>query len=377
MRIPEYLQIGLVTLVAAVIGCGAAQKTSSIEPEVKQSSHPPASFEGIRIGSPIAVEPRSLEAAAVIKARGDAVFASTGLIYRGASAGLLIGEIKGNEFFERSILYLPGAVSDVVVSGAYAYVACGPTGVVIVDVKRPSSPKALITIDTPGAASRLSLNDNLLIVADGVSGIIVIDVKKPLHPEIRATWQSSAYVRHAIMTGDKIYAAEDRAGVAVLSYDAEPSLAEPSLRLMTRFDTDGQARMLYLDDTRLYVADGPGGLLVLDTAVPIRPRVLGKLELPDMARDVTAIGSRAFVANGDDGLITVDVSDPTKPASMSVFSAEMPINRVRLDGRRLLIGNDSAGLLVIDATKPNELLQIFPAPASNDIGATSSKSVFR
>ena len=135
-----------------------------------------------------------------------------------------------------------------------------------------------------------------------------------------------------------------------------------SLELLARLKTDGRARALCLVGETLYVADGPGGLLVADVSNPSDPRAIGKRGLPDMARDVVAIEGHAFVANGDNGLVVVDVSDPSAPSPISTFATEMPANRVQTSDTHLLIGNDSAGLLVVDVTQPEAPRQVFPPP---------------
>ena len=74
-----------------------------------------------------------------------------------------------------------------VVVGNRAYVACGPAGVAVVDVARPTATEALAVIDTPGGASRLDLSGELLVVADGGTGVVLLDVSDPTRPRLRAT----------------------------------------------------------------------------------------------------------------------------------------------------------------------------------------------
>ncbi|MCP4675582.1 MAG: hypothetical protein GY854_08790 [Deltaproteobacteria bacterium] len=338
-------------LVIICTGCGSKKAAPSSARDVEEQE---ASRSKTRVAQPVALNPRSQEAAAATKSRGDAVISSSGLIYRGATAGLIIGEIKDDKFFERSTTYLPGAASDIAVRDGVAFVACGPAGVFVIDVSA-TTPKILAVVDTPGGAYRLHQSGSLLAIADGTAGVVVVDITNPTKPAPVASWTSNSYVRHVLVDDDTVFAAEDRSGVAVLRLGAGNSL-----ELLARLKTDGRARALHLEGTTLYVADGPGGLLVADVSNPERPRAIGKHALPDMARDVVAIKGYAFVANGDNGLVVLDVSDPIAPSPVSTFVTEMPVNRVQTSDTHLLIGNDSAGLLVVDVAHPEAPTQVFP-----------------
>ena len=212
---------------AATAGCGAApdapRATAAPKAPVPQEAGDTAARSlGARVVDAPALDPVSAEAAAALKARGDAVFpAGDGLVYRGASAGLVIVELAGDgpKLYERAALYLPGAATDVVAAGDTAYVALGPVGVVAVDVRDPAAPRALALVETDGAALRLDLRGDRLLVADGAAGVLLLDVSDPGAPCPRGRWRSRGYVRHAIFDGERVLVADGREGVALLEPD--------------------------------------------------------------------------------------------------------------------------------------------------------------
>jgi hypothetical protein len=332
--------------------CGGAHPMGATAPTTPE---PPA---GYSVVAPALPSPTSPEAAAATKGRGDAACIVGDLVYRGSTAGLVVGALAdgGARYEERSALYLRDAVSDVVVKDAIAFAATGPQGVVVIDVSDPRKPVAIATIDTPGAAVRLELQDGLLLVADGSMGVAVVDVTAPRRPRPLAAWRSKGYVKHAIFGGDgAIFVAEGTAGVTRLA------LAGGALEEVWRLDTPGEARAVRLRGSTLFVADGPAGVAALDVAGE-RPRETGRLALADMARDVDVSldGATAFVASGDDGVITVDLSRAGAMAIANALPLEKPVNRVTLQGDRLVIGNDSAGLGILDVTDPAEPRRVFP-----------------
>lgn len=342
----------------AWLGCGVAStgKQDKIErapsPEVTAASL-------IQSVEPEAIAPVSREAAAVTKSRGDAVWVDGSLVLRGASGGLVIDELGdgGDKVLERSVVYLPDAANDVIAHKGVAFVACGPHGVVAVDIADPAKPKPLVTLKTRGAALRLSLLGERLLVANGSMGVVLLDVSDPKKPVPLSIWRSKGYVRHAVLTDDAIFVAEDRSGVSMLTVDERGRM-----ELAWRFDTGGQARAVRVNKDRLFVANGPAGLLLIGLDNGDEPKELGRLVLKDMARDVdvTGRGDRVFVANGDDGIITIDVSSPAAMKEVGAFVPDKPANRIRVEGDRLFVGNDSDGLLILDIANPDRLARVFP-----------------
>lgn len=338
-----------------IAGCGGVSSRTSKGPSQDPEGIGIVDGAEVRVFNPEALSPKSTEAATQTKARGDAAFQTAQWIYRGTTAGLVIGTLENHEFREESTVYLPGMVSDILVHNHMAYVACGPAGVYLVDVKNAKSPKLRKGIDTPGGATRLTRSDDTLVIADGTQGVVLVDISKPENPKTIGTWKSKGYVRHAILHGDFVYAAEGRQGIAVIA--AKKSGA---LHLMTRIPTNGEARALDFSANRVFVANGSGGLVAFLGASDGRLREAGHLTLRDMARDVVVRGERAYVASGDRGLTIINTSNIQNPRKTLEMPSDIPINRVRLGVNNLLVGNDAAGLLILDISRPDDPRRVFP-----------------
>jgi len=82
-------------------------------------------------------------------------------------------------------------------------------------------------------------------------------------------------------------------------------------------------------DNTVFVADGAGGLVIVDATDPAHPTVLGRAPTGGQASGVVVDGDIAYVAAGSAGLVVVDVSDLANP--MVVGTAEMPGSAVRVD----------------------------------------------
>jgi hypothetical protein len=71
----------------------------------------------------------------------------------------------------------------VAVSGNYAYVVAGGSGLQVIDVSNPAHPQRVGGYDTIGAATGVAVSGNYAYVADGFAGLQVIDVSNPANPQ--------------------------------------------------------------------------------------------------------------------------------------------------------------------------------------------------
>ena len=70
-------------------------------------------------------------------------------------------------------------------------------------------------------------------------------------------------------------------------------------------------------DRYAYLADGEGGLRVVDVDDPASPTLAGFLEMPEDARGIALAGDYAYVATGEGGLRIIDISSPVSPTLAS------------------------------------------------------------
>ncbi len=81
---------------------------------------------------------------------------------------------------------LPEAASDVYVSGNYAYVTCGLSGLKLIDISKPASPTLAASYDASGPARQVNVKNNYIYVANGETGKLLIlqSVMAPNPPRI-------------------------------------------------------------------------------------------------------------------------------------------------------------------------------------------------
>ncbi len=107
----------------------------------------------------------------------------------------------------------------------------------------------------------------------------------------------------------------------------------------------------------VYVADGAGGLAVIDASDPSQARVIGRAETGGTAQSVVLDGDTAFVAAGSVGLVAVDISKPDQPTVLSTMDTPGTALQVAVSNGRAYIAdwNDIRVFDVSDPTSPSPL----------------------
>jgi hypothetical protein len=203
-----------------------------------------------------------------------------------------------------SFVTIPGFANNVDVSGNFAYVAAGATGLQVLDVTDRRSPHVVGSLDTPGNANDVRVVGTRAYVADGTAGLRVIDITNPSVPT-----------------------------------------------LLGALDTPGQANDVVVVGNRAYVADGTAGLQIIDVSNPEAPALLGTLNTPGTANGVDVTGNVAVVADLT-SLRTIDVSNPAAPAALGSVSTS-GARDLTVEGNTVYLADYSGSLRVVDISTPN------------------------
>lgn len=156
--------------------------------------------------------------------------------------------------------------------------------------------------------------------------------------------------------------------VALYNFDPENLLRSSALGLPDLIHS------IVLDDTLAYVADGLGGLQIINVSDPSEMQVLGVLDVGDYVLDVKLQGQRAYLANNWSGLGVVDISNPRQPLLLSetqTYGAQA----VDVQGSLAYIADREAGLRLFDVSNPNlpvELSHLGTPGISQDVAVRDS-----
>ncbi|MDM8549333.1 hypothetical protein QUF72_04610 [Desulfobacterales bacterium HSG2] len=265
-----------------------------------------------------------------------------------------------------SSVIFQGSVQEVVVSGETAFVTTYRAGGFhIIDISDPASPRII------GSIENHSYRANLLTVSDGkafvtdehIQNLQIIDISNPADPEIISSFDNSAFRPSDITVSEgKAFVADMHGDILVVD------ISDPTdLEIIDRLISLGSATNVAVSDGKVFVSNRHGGIQVIDvsdllcrerdqrsdgTVIPmselINPRI-GWFDTPGAAYDFVVSEGKAFVADGHGGLQIIDIRNPSWPRIGSFYMPEA--FSLAISGEMAVVGW-GGNILVTDISNP-------------------------
>ncbi len=232
-------------------------------------------------------------------------------LYVSSQGGLWIYSLSDLEVPE---VYIPDGYSKgVFVSGDYAYLAQGISGLAVVDLKRESIAG---TIDLGWSAKRIYSSGNLLYVLDS-EGFEILNVGDPLHPK-RLSLIKLESPKEMFVDGNIVYITDYAELLAV-------DVSDPSSpKILNRFYKDmAYAGDIFISNDIAYVAGGWNGMVLVDASSPSDLKWISTVNPSDKGgyvESIAVLGNYAYISVSDEGVYAVDVSNPSDPTPVSLAS---------------------------------------------------------
>lgn len=261
-------------------------------------------------------------------------------------------------------------VTDVFVSGKYLYVTGmnvfpgGGLTVMSIDDGAHPAPVGAYVMDCLPISCGLSTVAISGTSAYGVwnGDLLQISLDDPTYPQAIGWWPIPGSVEELVVTDENIYIANQDGGLIVMGQISGYATFLPVV--LSRYphaapltvigQTGGSARVVAMESetTAARVAFVGIGLrlVVVDVANPAAPAVKGRSgPLPYVIEDIHVSGGMVYVADGKGGLWLVDVSNPFRPTAISSYDS--PAYKVdSADGYVYLATSD--GLRIVDVSDP-------------------------
>lgn len=103
-----------------------------------------------------------------------------------------------------------------------------------------------------------------------------------------------------------------------------------------------------------YVADGGGGLKIIDIKDPKHPVLKSKYATNGWAEGIKVIEDYAYVADGGAGFKIFYVNDPSNPILKGSLFTSGWVYRVVIDGHYAFLADGKEGIKVVDITNPEK-----------------------
>jgi hypothetical protein len=305
----------------------------------------------------------------------------------GAAIGLLVIDVTNpaNPLFAGS-LDLPSGVTpgayDLYLDTAsnYAYIANGSGGLVVADVSNPYMPAYVTGYAVPDAAQGVDKQGNYVYVVDAYDtaegGMEIFDVTYPLsaymQPDIFPN--DGGVMRKVNAVGNYAYIADGTGGMDVVNVSS-PASPKLSINISPSAYLDGSVYNVNVNNNIAYLAEYPGaymvqGLGVADVSGTTMQGYYGLASTNGPARGVIYNTSYAYVACDTSGLYVFDANDPYYIASsLTVPAATLALPGTAYgvytnDGQTIYVADGEGGLDICQHIRPTATPTITPLGTS-------------
>ena len=243
------------------------------------------------------------------------------------------------------------------VSGQYAYVADGTSGLRVIDISDPANP--LLVATKSGAdwnAKGVYVVGDYAYVANGSAGLQIVDISDPANPSLGPGCSIvGGSAEDVYVAGNYAFVASDVKGLQI--FDIADSASPPVP--VSDFNTTGVCLCVYIHGDHAYVADGPNGFRIVDLSSPVELREVGEfvVDTPPggQANDIFVSGNHAYVAYGSSGLSVFDISDLASPEHVDSFPAGGDAQGIFVAGNYAYVADEDLGLIVYHVLNTNRI----------------------
>ncbi|MDO9693328.1 MAG: PKD domain-containing protein [Candidatus Latescibacteria bacterium] len=247
---------------------------------------------------------------------------------------------------------------DLALSGSTIYMPLRETGkVYMIDVQVPAEPQLIASVDLVNFGF-IDIAGDLAYVVDDY-GTSVLDISSTTNLEYLGWVPYSSY--GAGWSAVDIVTAGPFAFLAFGRYqethqDIEVfALGSPCDRgIISSLDTPGTAESVIVQGDYAYVADGAGGLRIIDVSDPLHPTAVGSYDTPGYAAELVLSGDLAFVADGVTGLQILDVTNRAGPVLIGATATAHSALALAIADSLVYIADSDSGLTVINVSDPAE-----------------------
>ncbi|HEY3317896.1 MAG TPA: cell wall-binding repeat-containing protein [Coriobacteriia bacterium] len=232
---------------------------------------------------------------------------------------------------------------DLFKSGSTLYLAAGDSGMPILDVADPAAPSLLGTL--AGSYTAVAAAAGKAYLAKNGT-LTVADVSNPAAPAALGSVRLvPADAKDVFVSGDYEYVAAGADGLLKVSFD-ETSGA----RIVGSYVMANASKVVVTGDFA-YVADGTN-LRILDVSTGT-PSPVGGAVVSGAIEGMAIDGDRLYLAEGSGGMQVMDITARAVPVSLGVYhDPGSPVHAVAADGSRVFIGVNGGTVVSLNAANP-------------------------
>ena len=149
-----------------------------------------------------------------------------------------------------------------------------------------------------------------------------------------------------------IYVADGWGGLRIVDFSDPEEPVETGY-----YDSHGSARDVVIRENLAFIAYEQG-MTIVDVGNPYAPFFTGSINTPGFAIGVDVQGDYAYVADYDRGLRMIDVSNPSLPVEAGYYDTPGTAYAVQADSPYVYIADGDSGMIILDVSFPDSIAKI-------------------
>ncbi len=241
-------------------------------------------------------------------------------------------------------------------SGNKLYVAEDTAGISIFTTSGISRYRELGRLDLPGSTQDIALRGEILVAASKESGLHLVDVSEPETPRLLKTLSGNKVYERVWFVGDIVYAADKNRQIDLYRLSGEQLHFHGSIPLF------GYLSDFVLDGDRLYLAEASYGVIALDIKDPSNPGIIGVVGMMGSPSGLAIYNDYLYVASSSQG---VQIVDKNRFAPLRTSTSYSSARDFVLDGRWIYVADDNAGLQILDRSDEKAFKRVATLPTKS------------
>ena len=290
-----------------------------------------------------------------------------------------------------------GSAHSIRILNQYAYIASSFAGIKIYNLSNPINPVEVGNFTDGSSFFELDVEDNFVYAIDDQYTFKILNVSDVSNPVKLGEYNGSHY-DDLVVSNDIAFISASWYGFSILNCTNPTAIVEivniiipfdtfelisdiyvgqdyfyltswfrgveifslsslPALQTVARIG-DGSVNEILIENNIAYLADGFGGVIIVDISNPQSPVKLGEFNEGGRTDGLCYSNDLLFVANYELGLQILDVSDPTQPTKLGTFYDGGNARSIAVRGDRAYLADGDDGFEIIDISNPDAPTEI-------------------
>jgi hypothetical protein len=236
----------------------------------------------------------------------------------------------------------PGDARGIVVKDNVAFVADRDAGVAVIDFSNPAAPVLLVTYKTARARG-IAMSGNYVYVAADASGMAVIDATNATAPD--SILADATFGGEAVGAGGNVVAISKWDGVGFFDCtDPRNPVSKGNINNLLDLENWHGVGSIDIQGTHAYVINA-NKMKIFNISDLEAPAFVGEATMSEEWDGAVAVeGKYAYVADGGGGLRVLDISNPASPVETGFYDGSAGARGVSVENGYIYVSETDAGI---------------------------------